>query len=555
MSYDGNMLRHVTNEIKPVLLTSRVSKIYQLSKYELLFNLHTKKGKKQLLISASFRYSRLHLTKMQYEKPNSPPNFGMFLRKQLEGGVINDMVQHVNDRVIDLVIEKRDELGDLKQLHLICELMGRHSNIIVTDENFVILEAIKHSMPFDGNQRTIYPSAKYTYPTTQKMDPFDETKRKEFLSNPDNYNKNALLRNFMGFSPLVCKEIIHRFNHSKKAFKDVFIETITEESPVIIEGEKELFYFTDITHYDGTTKSFNTVCDMLDSYFFERDKQEKIKQRSKFLQKFVKNNLKKAKNKLELLTKDYFKTKEMEQYQLKGELIQANLHNISAKDRSLTCTNYYNNEEVTISLDPDLTPVENAQKYFKKYKKMKKSVPYIKRQITDARRKIKYFDELETQIENASLKDIDEIRDELIDKKLLKRKKQPKKRRKKRPNYSIYTVEGTEFIVGKNNIQNEYITHKLANYNDVWFHVKDAPGSHVVVRDSLPLSEQQIRTAAQLASYYSKMKRSSSVAVDYTEVRNLKKIPGKMGSYVSYKKQKTIFIDPDESYILSLNEK
>jgi predicted ribosome quality control (RQC) complex YloA/Tae2 family protein len=221
----------------------------------------------------------------------------------------------------------------------------------------------------------------------------------------------------------------------------------------------------------------------------------------------------------------------------------------------LKCLNYYDNTEISIDLDIKKSPVQNSEKYFKKYKKLKTSIPYINKQIRDAKSEMRYFEELLHQVENASLKDIEEIKDELMDKRYLKQKL-VKAKRKKKPNFeTYYDAEGTEILVGKNNIQNEYITHKLAKHNEVWFHVKEAPGSHVIIRKTLPLSEINIRTAAQLASYFSKLRESSSVPVDYLEVRYLKKVPGRINSFVTYKNNKTMYIDPDEDFILNLKRK
>ena len=260
--------------------------------------------------------------------------------------------------------------------------------------------------------------------------------------------------------------------------------------------------------------------------------------------------------KIEKLNKDLINTSKRDILKVKGELIQANLYNISKGDSVLVCLNYYNNEEIRIDLDIKKTPVQNSAKYFKKYKKLKTSIPYINKQIREAKNEMKYFEQLLHQIDNASLKDIEEIKDELIEKKYLKQKLVKSKKRKKKPNFeTYYDDDNIEILVGKNNIQNSFITHKLAKHNEVWFHVKGAPGSHVVVRKTFPLTESTIRTASQLAAHFSKLRQSSSVPVDYVEVRYIKKVPGKMNSFVTYKNNKTIYIDPSEDFILNLKRK
>ncbi len=555
MSFDGNIVRKITKELYESLNTGRINKIYQLSKYDLLFVINSKTGKKQLLISNSPAYSRIHLTQMQYEKPDYPPTFCMFLRKHLEGGIIKDIYQITNDRVIVFLVQSRNELGDLSTKKFIIEVMGRHSNIIIADENNKILEAIKHVMPFDGKERTIFPGAIYLTPVSDKIDPYNVDKRNEFLSNPENINDVSFLNNFVGFSPLISREIMSRFNTSKKSISVIFEEILSEHNPVIITSRKDYFYFTDITYLDGERKQFESVNSMLDRYYYERDSIDIIKQKSKDLVKFIKNFIIKSKHKIEKLNKDLIKTNKRDVLRIKGELVQANLRNITKGDSSLTCIDYYTNQEVTIDLDTKLGPVRNSEKFFKKYKKLKKSIPHIKIQIKEAMNEIRYFEQLLHQVENASLKDIEEIKDELIEKRYIK-KKAINKKKKKRPNYeTFYDIEGTEILVGKNNIQNEYITHKLAKHNEVWFHAKDAPGSHVVVKKRFPLSETTIRTASQLAAYFSKMRHSSSVPIDYLEVRYLKKVPGKINSFVTYKNNKTIYIDPDEEFVINLKRK
>ncbi|KFZ26052.1 MAG: hypothetical protein KQ78_01732 [Candidatus Izimaplasma bacterium HR2] len=555
MSFDGNILRKVTKELNETLLTGRINKIYQLSKYDLLFVINSKSSKKQLLISSSPSYSRIHLSEMIYEKPDTPPTFCMFLRKHLEGGIIEKISQISNDRIIIFDIRKRNELGDMTIKKLVFEVMGRHSNLIITDDSFKILDAIKKVMPFDGKERTIFPGAIYRIPSSDKIDPYNEIKRDEFLSKPENINEVSFLNNFIGFSPLIAREIMYRFDNSKIPIKEIFSTILDESNPQIVLSKRVKFYYASLTHLDAPIKTFNTVNELLDRFYYERDTIDIIKQKSKDIVKFIKNHINKAKTKIEKLNKELINTSKRDILKVKGELIQANMYNMTKGDSVLVCINYYDNKEIRIDLDVKKTPIQNSEKYFKKYKKLKTSIPYINNQIKDAKQEMRYFEELLHQVENASLKDIEEIKDELIDKKYLKQKL-IKPKRKKKPNYETYYDEdGIEILVGKNNIQNEYITHKLAKHNEVWFHVKEAPGSHVIVRKTLPLSETTIRTASQLASYFSKLRTSNSVPVDYVEVRYIKKVPGRINSFVTYKNNKTIYIDPDKDFILKMKRK
>ena len=555
MSFDGNIVRRITKELAESLVNGRINKIYQLSKYDLLFVIDSKAGKRQLLISNSPTYARIHLTEMVYEKPDTPPMFCMFLRKHLLSGIIKEIYQITNDRVIVFVIQSRNELGDLMTKKFIIEVMGRHSNIIITDENNKILEAIKHIMPFDNKERTVFPGAIYQEPLSHKIDPYDVPLREKFLNDFENINEKAILNNFIGFSPLIVKEIIWRFEHSNRLITEIFADLLNEFNPQIITNKKEYFYYTNINYLEGERKVFETVNKMIDRFYFEKDSLDIVKQKSKDLVKLIKNNIIKANHKIEKLNKGLIKTNTRDTLRVKGELIQANLHKIIKGDSRLKCIDYYTNEEVEISLDEKLSPIKNSAKYFKKYKKLKASIPHIKIQINEALIEIKYFEQLLHQVENASLKDIEEIKEELIEKRYIK-KKIVLKKKKKKPNYDTYfDNEGVEILVGKNNLQNQYITHKLAKHNEIWFHTKNAPGSHVIVRKTFPLSETTIRTASQLAAYFSKMKKSSTVPVDYVEVRYLKKVPGKINSFVTYKNNKTIYIDPDEDFVINLRKK
>jgi len=555
MSLDGNIVRQLTREFNETLLTGRINKIYQLSKYDLLFVVNTKNGKQQLLISNSPNYARIHLTEMKYEKPDQPPTFCMFLRKHFEGGILKCITQNENDRVITFAIEKRNELGDLSTKNLVIEVMGRHSNVIITDNNLKILEAMKHQMPFDGTERTVFPGAIYQYPISNQINPYNIDARNDFLNDPENISYEKIQKNFMGFSPLVTKEIIYRFENSKESIKVIFDKILNEYNPTIISNKRDHFYFTDLTHINGDRKYFTNINNALDRFYFDIDQIDIIKQKSKDLIKFIKNYISRLDNKIDKLYNDLKNTDKREKFRIKGELIQANLHLIDKGDTKLTCTNYYTNESMEIALDIKLSPIKNSEKYFKKYKKLKNSIPHLNNQIDDAKLELKYFNQLHQQIENATLKDIEEIKDELVNKKYIKSSSSNRKKKHK-PNFDTYYDElGVKILVGKNNLQNEYITHKLAKHNEVWFHVKDAPGSHVVTCQQMPLDEITIRTASQLAAYFSKMKTSSSVPVDYLEIRYIKKVPGRINSFVTYKNNKTIYIDPDEEFIRNLQKK
>ena len=287
MSFDGNMLRKVTQELNDAINTGRITKIYQLSAYDLLFMIHAKKEKQQLIISASPNYARIHLTKFNHERPQTPPNFCMFLRKHLEGGIIQSIYQNENDRVIVFEVEKRNELGDKSINRLVVEVTGRHSNIIVTDNDLKILESIKHIMPFEGTARTVYPGAIYRFPNTDKFNPYNQKDVDEFFLTNDQITNKLLLKSFMGFSPLVAEEITYRAEHGI-SIKDAFRNVINEDNPSIIASQKDYFYFTDLDSINGSSKSFESVNDMLDRYYLDRDTIDILRQKSKDILKLIK---------------------------------------------------------------------------------------------------------------------------------------------------------------------------------------------------------------------------------------------------------------------------
>ena len=556
MSMDGLFLNKIKEEIKNELVGGRVSKIYQLSNYDFLFVLRSKSKKQELVISASPEYSRIHLTKLAYDKPSTPPTFCMFLRKHLEGGKIKDIKQHNNDRIIIIEFETRNELGDFIELKLIAELMGKHSNIIVTNNDLRIMEAIKHVSPFDEQARTVHPGATYTFPESTKKDPFDLNEVDKFFKNNDNFNAFEIRNNFEGLSPLFTNDLIYQFENSNTDILEIY-KTLLQNtlSPTLIKSTKNTYYFYDPISIEGDRVKYESLNDLVDAFYFKKDEQKKVKQKSKDLELFIKNSIKKLKSKIRKQKTELEDASNKDIYRVKGELIKANLHLIKKGDTSITCLNYYTNEDIKIILDEKLNPIKNSEKYFKKFKKLKNSVVYLENEILLSENALEYFNLLHSQLETSSLNDVDEIRLELELKGYIK-KRNKKGMKKGKPNFlTYYDEDGCEILVGKNNIQNDYISNKLAEKTDMWFHIKDFPGSHVVVRSSEDLSETTIRTAAILAAYYSKMRTSGSVAVDYTKIRYLRKVPKKDNSFVTYKTNKTIYIDPTEEFVQNLRMK
>lgn len=561
MAFDGIFTHYMVNELNEHLLNGRINKIYQVSNYELLLIIRSKETY-QLLISIDPKYARIHITAMDYETPSEPPMFCMLLRKHLEGGVIESINQIGSDRIIEIKISNLNEIGDRVYKKLMVEIMGKHSNIIlVNDDTNLIIDALKRISPFLNSYRTIQPGAEYILPPTQnKIDFFNGTEEdfKHFSSDSDNLARE-LIDYFAGVSPLSSQELLHGAILTETglyhAYKKFINRLEKEYQPtMIITPKRDYFYLIDLKHLEGERRVYHTLGSLLDRFYFDKENQERIKQQTQDLEKFIKNEYEKNKSKLNNLTTDLELAKETLNYRKLGDLILTYAYDITQGQSVIKVVDYETNEEVEIELDPTLTPVENANKYYAKYQKAKSAITHLTDQIESTKDEISYFELLLEQMKSATLNDAIEIRQELEMLGYLK-PQVTKMRKAKKPQFEKYIIDGVEILVGKNNIQNEYITHKIAGRNDYFVHVKDMPGSHVIIRNVTELTENVLRSAAQLASYYSKARKSSSVPVDYTLVKHVKKVPGSKLGFVTYDRNKTIYIDPDEDFIHQLKMK
>jgi len=554
MSLDGRFLAFLGNELNQDLQMGRIQKIYQLTKTDFLLLIRANSKNLQLMISLSTSLTRIHLTKFHVDRPDNPGGFCMLLRKYIEGGVILKISTIESDRMMDILIQNTNEMGETKDFHLIMEIMGRYANLIVADDQFVIIDAYKHISPFEDSNRTILKGAAYVVPEDDRINPNDLEKALSFLNNVVDPTYQDLINAFKGFSPLLAKFVISLAKDKNISVTSAFQAMLSYpiQPTLYLENGTHKFYYCDVFPF-GEKQSFPTLSLLLDAFYNESSKLERMKQLSKNVYQLAKREYEKNKNKLEKLTRELDIAKHSESIRVKGDLIIQNLHQIQRGDVILKAFDYENNQSIDINLDRLLTPIQNANQYYKKYKKSKVAITYIEEQITITNNQIIYFDLLINQIENAQYNDLDEIHEELSKLGYLRTKN--KKLRKGRPNYDTYVdPDGVTIYVGKNNLQNEYVTHKLAKSNEWWFHTKEIHGSHVVVSKSGELSETTIRSAAMLASYFSKGRLSSSVPVDYTLVKYVKKIPGALGSFVQYTNHKTIYIDPSESIFTKVKQ-
>lgn len=567
MSFDGLFTRAMTTEISQHLKGGRINKVQQPFSNEIVLIVRANGKNQKLLLSVHPSYARVQLTEETYENPKEPPMFCMLLRKHLEGYFIENIYQIENDRIIVLEIKGRNEIGDISYKKLMIEIMGRHSNLILVDqEKNTILDSIKHVSYAVNSHRAILPGYEYKAPPEQnKQNPLTASEEDILKALDFNSGKmdKQLVQQFSGISPLLAKEILHNAGIANrvtlpKAFSETMDQIKKEEytPSIILTPQKEYFYFQPIQYLSGEIKAFPSLSKMLDRFYFGKAERDRVKQQSNDLERFIQNEREKNSKKIIKLKRSLQEAENADQYQLLGELLTANIYAANKGMDKLDVINYYDPEgkTVVIELNPRLSPAENAQKYFTRYQKAKNSIDIIQEQIYLAGIELAYFENLLQQILSASPRDVQEIREELIEEGYLRerQKKQTKKLQASKPQLDQYfSDDHTEILVGKNNKQNDYLTNKVAARDEIWLHTKDIPGSHVVIRSKQP-TEETILQAAKLAAYFSKAKQSSSVPVDYTLVRYVKKPSGAKPGFVIYDNQQTVYVTPDEETVIRL---
>lgn len=557
MAFDGLFTYCMTNELSETLTGGRISKIHQPFDYEIVMTIRARGKNHKLLLSAHPTYARVQLTENTYENPPQAPMFCMVLRKHLDGAFVESIEQHENvERIIIFRIKARNEIGDITYKRLVVEIMGRHSNIVLVDEEKgTIIDSIKHISHAVNRYRTILPGQVYEWPPKQdKKNPFTMNKSDivhaiDFSS--DNIAKQ-IVEQFAGISTLIAKEIVHRAYPCNEETLPVVMHHIVKKiqamqiTPVLMrDDKKDYFYLFPLEHIQGTETEYPTLSELLDRYYTEKAERDYVKQMAGQLMKLIRNELAKNKKKLKKLHKTRQDAEKSETYQLYGELLTASLHLVKQGMKEISVMNYYdeNGGTITIPLDPRKTPADNAQHYFKKYRKAKNARTMVQEQIAQTKEEIAYLEGVLAQIEIASPRDIDEIREELMEEGYI-RKRKKRKEKKTRPELEKYiSSDGTVFYVGKNNKQNDYLTMKLAHKEDIWLHTKDIPGSHVVIRSADP-SAETIMEAATVAAYFSKARHSSSVPVDYTKVKHVRKPKGAKPGFVIYDHQQTVYVTP-----------
>ncbi|MEH7522208.1 NFACT RNA binding domain-containing protein [Bacillus sp. JJ1503] len=567
MSFDGLFTRAMTEELTRELKGGRINKIHQPYKNEIILVVRANGKNHKLLLSAHPSYARVQLTNETHDNPAEPPMFCMLLRKHLEGYFLEDIKQVDLDRIMIFEVKGRNEIGDTSYKQLIVEIMGRHSNITLVDKTRnMILDSIKHVSFAVNSHRAILPGHEYILPPSQnKLNPFeaDETEVLRQLDFNSGKLDKQLVSSFAGISPLFAKEVIFQAGLANRAtLPKTFLAILQKvkkqqiQPAITMGGEKESYYLFQLTYLQGKAREFQTLSEMLDRFYFGKAERDRVKQQAHDLERFIMNEKEKNEKKIDKLLATLKEAENADIHQLYGELVTANIFAIQKGMKEIKVINYYDEHgaTVTIPLEPQKTPSENAQKYFTKYQKAKNAISIVKEQIEIARKEQAYFEALLQQVESASPKDIEEIREELIEGQYIKDKKKRKNKKiqNAKPVLDRYmSSDGTEILVGKNNKQNDYLTNKLAGRDEIWLHTKDIPGSHVVIRSKEPM-EKTILEAASLAAYFSKARNSSSVPVDFTQIRHVKKPSGAKPGFVIYDNQQTIYVTPDEETILAL---
>ncbi|MBC8695047.1 fibronectin-binding domain-containing protein [Staphylococcus pseudintermedius] len=562
MAFDGMFTRKMVEDLQ-FLVSGRIHKINQPENDTIIMVIRQQRQNHQLLLSIHPNFARIHLTTKKYDNPFEPPMFARVFRKHLEGGRILAIRQIGNDRRIEMDVESKDEIGDTIHRTVILEIMGKHSNLILVNEERKILEGFKHLTPNTNQFRTVMPGFQYEVPPTQhKQNPYAYTGAQVLQHIDFNAGKidRQLLQMFEGFSPLITKEITSRRHFMTtqtlpEAFDEVMAETKATPQPVFHKNNetgKEDFYFMKLHQFYDDCVTYDSLHELLDRFYDARGERERVKQRANDLVKLVQQLLQKYQNKLSKLVDEQAGTEEKENQQLYGELITANIYQLKPGARQLETMNYYTGENVTIPLNPQKSPAENAQYYYKQYNRMKTRERELTHQITLTEENIAYFENIEQQLSHIQVHEIDDIREELAEQGFIKQKKQQKKKKQQKIQLQSYvSTDGDTILVGKNNKQNDYLTNKRAQKSHLWFHTKDIPGSHVVILNDAP-SDKTIEEAAMIAAYFSKAGQSGQIPVDYTIIRNVHKPSGSKPGFVTYDNQKTLYATPDYDMIRRL---
>lgn len=562
MSFDGLFTHAMVRELNETLAGGRIMKIHQPYPNEIFLVIRNNRTNYPVLLSAHPSFARAQISRIKYANPQTAPNFAMMLRKHLEGAQLLRVEQVANDRMIKFTTSGRNELGDEEKTSLILEMMGRHSNLFLIDEPTQrILDLIKH-VPADQNRvRTLMPGGTYVMPPKQDViNPYESLDglANLILDNPDvNDLAKGIQTTFQGFARDSAQELAAVLQQSGDAMKlaQDWFDHFDQPDPRLISTEKGVNFtpFEWLT-VQGNVLTYPTLSEMLDAYFAEKSERDRVQQQAAIVLRVVRNELKKNKTKIKKQQAELDAADNADEFKVKGELLTTYMHQVERGMTEIELPNYYDdNKPLKIALSNQIGPSQNAQKYFTKYNKLKTSVKYLNEQIAMAQEEVDYFENLLAQIDIASPKDIEEIRQELIQEGYMRVQSKKKQKPQVSQPEKFYATDGTLIEVGKNNLQNERLSMKTAAKSDIWLHTKDIPGSHVIIHDANP-SDDTLLEGAMLAAYFSKARDSANVPVDYLPVRRLRKPNGSKPGFVIFEGQTTMAVTPDFALVQRLRQ-
>lgn len=555
MAFDGIVTMAAAKEMRPVIISGKIDKVYQPEADELVFNIHTKRGNVKLYASVNPAAARIHFIENSLQNPPAPLPFCMLLRKHIQGARITDVAQVGSERIIEISLETLNELGFTVSKKLIFEIMGKHSNIVLLDiSSGKIIDCIKH-VSIDVNRvRQLLPGIIYKYPPAQDKIPFKELLPEGTPSVVLPPEAKAIQRTVGGVSPSFAQEMAA--SEDPLSFLRSAARIIEEGRfyPVVYSDDKgspKEFHILPLSEYEDVCqkKEFDSLSLCLEYYYAHKQSSNKLHQKASDLERSVSSQLDKLYLKEQRLREDLLKAENSESLRLYGELLTANIHQVRPGDKSASVINYYDGSTVNIPLDPRLSPSKNAQQYFKKYGKAKTAVKEKQLQLRTNESDIKYLDSVMSYLKNASdVSEIEALRRELEETGYLRKRKIPggfKEKKISSKPYRYILPGGCEVLVGRNNRENDILTFKTASSRDIWMHTKDIPGSHVIVKTSCEeISDEDLYAAASIAAYHSKGRESENVPVDYVRVKYVKKPAGAKPGMVIFTNNKTVWVDP-----------
>ena len=561
MSFDGMVTGAVAHQLSSLLTGGKIEKIYQPEADEIILNIHSGRDNHKLYISSNSSHARIHLIKETTSNPMNPMGFCMLLRKHLQGGRITAIQQMDSERIVEISVDTINEMGFSVNKKLIVEIMGKHSNIIVVDiASNRIIDSIKRISIDVNRYRQLLPGQQYVYPPSQDKVPYyglTELQIEKFVEDAGDNTAKALMSHIQGISPMIADEIVYRSGRQDTSIYKIIsdlVDEISSDSPsprVYLQEDGTPFDFhiipiSALSDYYREV-SFSDVSEAISYYYSNKSSSNRVRQKSSDLDRAIGNSLDKLYLKKQRLSEDLLKAENSDGLRLFGELLTANLHQIKPGLSKVEVLNYYDNEMISIPLDPRFSATQNAQRYYKRYGKAKTAITEKKIQLNETNSDIAYLESVLSYAEKAvTVEEIEELRLELIEGGYLKRRKNNFKPSKSKPTpYQYTTSDGFRVLVGRNNKENDILTFKTASGKDYWFHTKDIPGSHVILfTEGKGLTETAIFEAAGLAAYHSKGRESENVPVDYTQVRHVKKPNGAKPGMVIFVDNKTVYVNP-----------